>query len=277
MSEHQITALPQELQCHLMSFLPTEALLWTVSLVSKSWHEMVGRGLSRLELAPLRWKVDDQRLVQVVRRCPHVTRLEVSRSDDITFPQLHNESLLMTNVTSSGITAMVDALLQGRAPERKGEGEEEEDEEDTGSSLLELRVSGYKLIDDEALVALSRLSQLRFLDLTFCLGVGDEGLRHISKGCRQMRALLLSGCSKVSDVGLKYIAEGLPNLRILHLSYCWKVCLPSSSFHLFSLIIFILCNILWMQISDEGAKHISALSQLNDLQLLDLRFVLPDC
>jgi internalin A len=92
---------------------------------------------------------------------------------------------------------------------------------------------------DAQLKALAALKAVRTLDLTVCLGVSDEGMKHVA-GLKGLETLNL-GYTGVTDAGLKRLA-GLSGLRTL--------------------------NLAGDRITDERLKELAALKQLRTLVLV---------
>ena len=136
------------------------------------------------------------------------------------------------------------------------------------TSLQELSLAGAARVSDAGASALSRLTQLRHLDLSKT-GVGDRGLQALAAaGMRHLRKLNLRGCYKVTDQGVG--ALDLPNLQMLVLSHCHEVgdeslsAMPRSMPRLKQLHVKS-CG----SVTDRG---VAALSGLRSLGVLDVRF-----
>lgn len=105
------------------------------------------------------------------------------------------------------------------------------------SSLKQLTLMNRKLITDDGLLHVTRLSNLEVLALNGT-NVRGKGLRHIAN-LRNLTGLTLDN-TPLTDDGLKYIGQ-LPKLEWLHLSNT--------------------------QITDDGLRNIASLRRLEDLQI----------
>ena len=63
---------------------------------------------------------------------------------------------------------------------------------------------------DESLKHVSQgLTQLKSINLSFCVSISDSGLKHLAK-MPSLRELNLRSCDNVSDAGMAYLAEVRP-------------------------------------------------------------------
>ncbi|XP_009878048.1 PREDICTED: F-box/LRR-repeat protein 14 [Charadrius vociferus] len=75
-------------------------------------------------------------------------------------------------------------------------------------------------ISDAGLLHLSHMSSLRSLNLRSCDNISDTGIMHLAMGSLRLSGLDVSFCDKVGDQSLAYIAQGLDGLRSLSLCSC---------------------------------------------------------
>lgn len=157
-------------------------------------------------------------------------------------------------------------------------------------SLKELEFQECYGVEDDALCALSGLTELKFLNVNGCYSLTNKGLEYISQFkdlisldlgncCRisdrgiaklakldQLQSLSLLGCSKVTDNGLKPLGQ-LRKLRDLNLGFCSKIT---------DVAFTSLKNIQTLQtLSLDGCFRItnnslSLISELSNLQILSL-------
>lgn len=122
-----------------------------------------------------------------------------------------------------------------------------------------------KLSDDSLKYVSIGLNQLRSINLSFCSGVTDFGLKHLAK-MSSLKELNLRSCDSVSDTGMAYLAEGGSRVVTLDVSFCDKVGdrgllhISQGLFHLKSL------SLNACPISDEGIGRIAR--TLTDLHTL---------
>lgn len=90
-------------------------------------------------------------------------------------------------------------------------------------SLEYLGLQDCQKLTDEALKYVSvGLHQLQSINLSFCSGVTDFGLKHLAK-MSSLKELNLRSCDSVSDAGMAYLAEGYSRVVTLDVSFCDKV------------------------------------------------------
>ncbi|XP_002735244.3 F-box/LRR-repeat protein 14-like [Saccoglossus kowalevskii] len=79
-----------------------------------------------------------------------------------------------------------------------------------------------KLTDLALLNAARGLVKLESLNLSFCGGITDSGMVHLSR-MPSLKELNLRSCDNISDIGIAHLAEGGAYLRTLDVSFCDKV------------------------------------------------------
>lgn len=88
------------------------------------------------------------------------------------------------------------------------------------SALRVLNLSFCGGISDGGMIHLSHMSSLRSLNLRSCDNISDAGVMHLSAGDLRLRGLDVSFCEKIGDQTLAYIAQGLYKLQSLSLCSC---------------------------------------------------------
>jgi hypothetical protein len=73
-------------------------------------------------------------------------------------------------------------------------------------SLELLKGSGYGVLTDEALRAVSSLPAITSLDLTLCVKVKDDGIRAVSS-CTALTSLDLAHCYELTDEGIRTVSS----------------------------------------------------------------------
>ncbi|KAJ6805022.1 F-box/LRR-repeat protein 4-like [Iris pallida] len=87
---------------------------------------------------------------------------------------------------------------------------------------LSLADCGEK-VSDVGGVAISSISHLRKLNLSWLVGISDETLFAVADNCRDMSEIRLSGCEWVTGQGAVLLAANLPLLEMLGLDFCCNV------------------------------------------------------
>ncbi|KAK3535092.1 hypothetical protein QTP70_003927 [Hemibagrus guttatus] len=88
------------------------------------------------------------------------------------------------------------------------------------SKLKVLNLSFCGGISDAGMIHLSHMTQLWTLNLRSCDNISDTGIMHLSMGSLRLFGLDVSFCDKVGDQSLAYIAQGLYQLKSLSLCSC---------------------------------------------------------
>lgn len=138
-----------------------------------------------------------------------------------------------------------------------------------GNLALEyLGLQDCQRLSDEALKHVSvGLTELKSINLSFCVSITDSGLKHLAK-MPSLAELNLRSCDNVSDVGMAYLAEGSSRISSLDVSFCDKIgdqALVHISQGLFNLKSLSLSA---CQVSDEGICKIA--KTLHDLETLNI-------
>lgn len=124
-----------------------------------------------------------------------------------------------------------------------------------------------KLTDDALRNVSMGLANLKSINLSFCAGVTDSGLKHLAK-MATLRELNLRSCDSISDLGMAFLAEGGSRIMSLDVSFCDKIgdqALVHISQGLFNLRCLSLNA---CQVSDEGIGRIArALPELDTLNI----------
>jgi hypothetical protein len=77
-------------------------------------------------------------------------------------------------------------------------------------------------IDDDGLSHVSKFTKLRYLSLKFCSRITDVGAEHISK-LIHLRHLDVHLCLNLTDVGIQYLCTRLYQLVYLNIGYCHRI------------------------------------------------------
>ena len=60
---------------------------------------------------------------------------------------------------------------------------------------------------DKGITDLARCSQLESVDLSWCIGVTDQGICTLAKSCRKLALLSLHGLRGITDISIDAMAE----------------------------------------------------------------------
>jgi len=138
-----------------------------------------------------------------------------------------------------------------------------------GTVVLEhLVLQDCRNLTDQALLYVSKgLPNLKTINLSFCSGVTDTGLRYLAK-MPHLVELNLRSCDEISDIGIGFLAEGGSRVKSLDFSFCPRMGdqallhISQGLFHLRSLSV-CACNI-----TDEGlCKLIRTAHDLDTLNI----------
>ncbi|XP_065148009.1 F-box/LRR-repeat protein 14a [Paramisgurnus dabryanus] len=88
------------------------------------------------------------------------------------------------------------------------------------NKLKVLNLSFCGGISDAGMIHLSHMTQLWTLNLRSCDNISDTGIMHLSMGSLRLYGLDVSFCDKVGDQSLAYIPQGLYQLKSLSLCSC---------------------------------------------------------
>ena len=134
-------------------------------------------------------------------------------------------------------------------------------------ALEELVLQDCQKLTDQSLKYMSvGLTSLRVLNLSFCSGVSDSGLRYLAK-MPTLRELNLRSCDGVSDMGVGYLAQGGSRVTAIDLSFCGVadqgvIHISQGLYHLRTLS---LCN---CNISDDSLQRL--VRTCHDLDTLNI-------
>lgn len=91
------------------------------------------------------------------------------------------------------------------------------------STLELLDLHDCQTLTDDSLRSIScGLKNLKILNLSFCVGISDMGLKYLSS-LSQLKEINLRSCNSISDVGLRYLSESDMQLENLDISFCEKI------------------------------------------------------
>ncbi|KAK1789963.1 hypothetical protein P4O66_002284 [Electrophorus voltai] len=88
------------------------------------------------------------------------------------------------------------------------------------AKLKVLNLSFCGGISDAGMIHLSHMASLWSLNLRSCDNISDTGIMHLAMGTLRLSGLDVSFCDKVGDQSLAYIAQGLYQLKSLSLCSC---------------------------------------------------------
>lgn len=135
-------------------------------------------------------------------------------------------------------------------------------------NLTYLCLQDCQKITDNALRNISKgLLNLECLNLSFCCGIADSGLSHLST-LRSLRELNLRSCEGIGDDGIAHLALGALNLTSLDVSFCDKI--GDASLNHISNGLYVVQNLELSscRITDEGLCKLS--KSLRDLRVLNI-------
>ncbi|KAG0728896.1 F-box/LRR-repeat protein 2 [Chionoecetes opilio] len=89
--------------------------------------------------------------------------------------------------------------------------------------LRELNLCGCKKLTNITLVHTLKFQELRYLNLSHCQGVGEEGLMTVAQNCPGLEVLMLAECGHTSDQAVLVISHFLKRIKTLDLQSCAKL------------------------------------------------------
>lgn len=139
----------------------------------------------------------------------------------------------------------------------------------TGNLALErLGLQDCQRLSDDALKYISLgLPSVNSINLSFCIGVSDAGLKYMAK-ISSLRELNLSSCDSVSDSGVAYLAEAASPITSLDVSFCDKVTDQSLDYVSRGLFNLRCLSLSACHVSDEGICKVA--KALTDLEVLNI-------
>ncbi|RWS27627.1 F-box/LRR-repeat protein 14-like protein [Leptotrombidium deliense] len=153
------------------------------------------------------------------------------------------------NITDSGIAKLCGQVANS-ACESTAETSKERVVENVALEYLGLQ--DCQKLTDEALKHISAgLKNLKSINLSFCSGITEFGLKHLST-VSNLQELNLRSCANITDIGIKYLSEAGLRLRVLDISFCDKIGDQSLSFVSHGLNSLQSLSLNSCSISDEG-------------------------
>ncbi|XP_060578635.1 F-box and leucine-rich repeat protein 13-like isoform X2 [Ruditapes philippinarum] len=87
--------------------------------------------------------------------------------------------------------------------------------------LIHLNMRSCQFVSEPSFTSISECSNLQDLNFSECLGLNDEVMKLVAKGCKILLYLNLSH-TKITDASLRTIAKYCSNLQYLSLAHCKK-------------------------------------------------------
>lgn len=89
--------------------------------------------------------------------------------------------------------------------------------------LRELNLCGCKRLTNITLIHAIKFQELCYLNLSYCQGVGEEGLQYVAKNCPSLEVLMLAECGQTTDQVALVITHFLKRIKTLDLQFCCKL------------------------------------------------------
>lgn len=87
--------------------------------------------------------------------------------------------------------------------------------------LIHLNMRGCQFVSEPSFTSISECSNLQDLNFSECMGLNDEMLKLVAKGCKILLYLNISH-TNITDASLRTIAKYCSNLQYLSLAHCKK-------------------------------------------------------
>lgn len=88
------------------------------------------------------------------------------------------------------------------------------------TSLKSINLSFCVQITDNGMKHIAKITSLRELDLRSCDNISESGMAYLAEGGSRISSLDVSFCDKIGDQALQHISQGLFNLKSLSMSAC---------------------------------------------------------
>ena len=73
---------------------------------------------------------------------------------------------------------------------------------------------------DDILKKFAECRNLKWINLSNCWDITDQGLIYLSQGCSSLSNINLTHCHRITDQGLLYLSQGCPSLSNINLWNC---------------------------------------------------------
>ncbi|XP_068241936.1 F-box/LRR-repeat protein 2-like isoform X4 [Palaemon carinicauda] len=126
----------------------------------------------------------------------------------------------------NGCTAVSDIGLAGHGLGQKDVQSTELSLENFGikeKGLQELNLCGCKKITDITLVYAVKFRELRYLNLSHCQGIAQDGIESVARECPSLEILMLVECAKITDHSILVITHYLKRLKTLDVQNCYQL------------------------------------------------------
>jgi len=98
------------------------------------------------------------------------------------------------------------------------------DKKEISQRLLSLNIAYAKEVTNYGIAIIARNNpNLKDLNITGCINIGDAGLRDVGVYCHQLITLIMTSCDGIEGTGLVALADGCPHLLKLDVSKCKKL------------------------------------------------------
>ncbi|XP_046570267.1 F-box/LRR-repeat protein 7-like isoform X1 [Haliotis rubra] len=166
-------------------------------------------------------QLTDKGLHTIARRCPELRYLELQGCSNITnvalFELVSNcVNLEHLDVTGCALVTCI-SLTDGMSSPQMARHQHQ-------IYLRYLDMTDCYALEDQGLgIITSHCTHLQFLYLRRCVHISDEGIQHIARNCPYLREFSVSDCRRVTDLGMRELSKLGENLRYLSVAKCDRV------------------------------------------------------
>lgn len=220
-------SLPTELQARILTYIPFQHQV-QLFRVCKRWSRMLPGAITELNLRSLGRRIQDEELVSLLNKFAAVRKLDLRSCYQLTLSGTQHltklKALQFLDVGYSGLKSVVLDVVTHLTQLRTLKLARCQ----FTTSLLKnisVRLTGLEHLNlnwpvegitDTSVQCLSLLTNLKYLNLSWCEQISDKGVMSLST-LTALQVLKLSHCANVTNRTLDFITRSFHSLRVLYL------------------------------------------------------------